>query len=78
MLLTSLDDQGYECEDKWTFLRKGEELGLPVTPSLTASELVIKHTNEEGGMGIFFYKNVRAGGDWIVQERLHNGIERKY
>lgn len=32
----------------------------------------MKHKNEEGGMGIHFYRNAVHGGDWIVQERLQN------
>ncbi|KAL3803695.1 hypothetical protein HJC23_003749 [Cyclotella cryptica] len=29
--------------------------------------------NEEGGMGIHFYKNATVDGDWIIQERISNG-----
>ena len=50
-------------------------LGVPVSPFLDTSQakdLVIKHRNEEGGMGIFFYKNATEGGNWIIQERIHN------
>lgn len=31
-----------------------------------------KNTHIEGGLGIFFYKNATAGGDWIIQKRLRN------
>jgi len=63
---------GYEMENKWTFLEEGDKRGVPVSPFLTTSGIVVKHKNEEGGMGIHFYKNATAGGDWIIQERIHN------
>lgn len=66
---------GYAYEDKWTFLKKGDELGIPVSPFLKMPQLVIKDTNEEGGMGIYFYKNAIHGGQWIIQERLENSEE---
>jgi hypothetical protein len=62
----------YSMENKWTFLETGERLGIPVSPFLTCPGLVVKHRNEEGGMGIFFYKNATVGGDWILQERIDN------
>jgi hypothetical protein len=63
---------GYTMENKWEFLVEGEKRGVPISPYLKTPALVIKHRNEEGGMGIFFYKNAIDGGDWILQERLHN------
>lgn len=64
---------GYEMENKWTFLDEGDKRGVPVSPYLKSpSGIVVKHRNEEGGMGIFFYKNATDGGDWIIQERLLN------
>jgi hypothetical protein len=63
---------GYAMENKWLFLQKGMELGVPVSPCLSIPSLVVKHRNEEGGMGIFFYKNATVGGDWIIQEKIHN------
>uniref|UniRef100_A0A7S1UG28 Alpha-L-glutamate ligase-related protein ATP-grasp domain-containing protein n=1 Tax=Phaeomonas parva TaxID=124430 RepID=A0A7S1UG28_9STRA len=65
--------EGYRFENKWDFLRDGAALDVPVSPFLDMSDLVIKDRNEEGGMGIFFYKNATEGGDWIIQRRLHNG-----
>lgn len=62
----------YEMENKWTFLQQGVARGVPVSPFLSAPALVIKHKNEEGGMGIYFYKNAVHGGDWIIQERIQN------
>jgi hypothetical protein len=53
-------------------LKEGAELGLPVSPFLDMSDLVIKDRNEEGGMGIHFFKNATAGGEWVIQRRLHN------
>ena len=66
---------GYAMEDKWTFLKKGYEIGIPVSPFLKMPQLVIKDTNEEGGMGIYFYRNAIHGGQWIIQERLENSEE---
>jgi hypothetical protein len=63
---------GYAMENKWLFLQKGVELGVPVSPCLSLPSIVVKHRNEEGGMGIFFYKNATVGGDWIIQEKIHN------
>lgn len=64
---------GYSLEDKWTFLLKGKELEVPISPFYdNIPSLVCKNKNIEGGMGIFFYKNACNGGDWILQERLEN------
>jgi hypothetical protein len=63
---------GYEMENKWSFLEKGDKVGVPVSPYLKTPGLVIKHRNEEGGMGIYFYKNATDGGDWIIQETIAN------
>lgn len=65
----------YAMENKWAFLQRGDELQIPVSPFLKEPKaLVIKHKNEEGGMGIYFYENAAASttGNWIVQERLYN------
>jgi hypothetical protein len=64
--------EGYEMENKWTFLEQGAELGVPISPFLKTPGIVVKHRNEEGGMGIHFYKNATDGGDWIIQERISN------
>jgi len=65
--------KGYKMENKWEFLERGRELGIPISPYLdSVKDLVIKHRNEEGGMGIYFYKNATIGGDWIIQERIEN------
>jgi len=34
--------------------------------------MVVKHRNEEGGLGFYRYKNVTQGGNWIIQPALHN------
>ena len=65
--------RGYEMENKWTFLEEGNKIGVPVSPYLDTPAIVVKHRNEEGGMGIYFYKNATDGGDWIIQERIQNG-----
>lgn len=63
----------YDMEDKWTFLTKGKELNVPVSPFIDdIDHLVCKNKNIEGGMGIFFYHNASHGGDWILQKRLTN------
>ena len=62
----------YEMENKWTFLEKGAKRMVPVSPFLKTPGIVVKHRNEEGGMGIFFYKNAVVGGDWIIQETISN------
>lgn len=62
----------YSMENKWTFLQYANNHNVPVSPYLNYSEYVIKHKNEEGGLGIYFYKNAVYGGDWIIQERIYN------
>lgn len=64
--------EGYSMENKWTFLEKGDKEGVPVSPYLRTPGIVVKHRNEEGGMGIYFYKNATDGGDWIIQETIAN------
>jgi len=64
--------KGYDMENKWTFLKEGKELGVPISPYLDEPAIVVKHRNEEGGMGIHFYKNATDGGDWIIQKRIQN------
>lgn len=63
---------GYGQEDKWTFLRDGKSKGVPISPFLDIPAVVVKDKNEEGGMGLYFFKNATDGGDWIIQERLDN------
>ncbi|GAX20392.1 hypothetical protein FisN_9Hh110 [Fistulifera solaris] len=70
-LLHDMPDD-YDMENKWTFLQEGVARGVPVSPFLSSPAIVVKHRNEEGGMGIFFYKNALEGGDWIIQERIQN------
>jgi len=63
---------GYEMENKWTFLREGRDKDVPVSPFLDTPAIVVKHKNEEGGLGIHFYRNATDGGDWIIQKRIQN------
>jgi hypothetical protein len=63
----------FALEDKWKFLTRAEEKGVPVTPFITTPGIVCKHRNEEGGLGYCAFTNAAAGGDWIIQERLSNG-----
>jgi len=72
----------YKYENKWDFLElalqqsklpPGGTRSFKVTPVITdVPELVCKHKNIEGGMGIHMFKNAVHGGDWILQERLSN------
>jgi hypothetical protein len=65
--------EGYKMEDKWTFLTEAENEGVPISPCMKVGEICVKDRNEEGGMGIYFFKNAcRPGGDWIIQEKLDN------
>lgn len=66
------ESQHYGAENKWEFLKWGEERGVKVTPFLKEAKIVCKHKNEEGGLGIAFFKNASAGGDWIIQAVLTN------
>jgi hypothetical protein len=47
---------GYKQEDKWTFLKDGHAMGVPVSPFLELQSIVCKNKNIEGGMGIHFFK----------------------
>jgi hypothetical protein len=76
----------YAVENKWIFLQRGDQLHVPISPYMkTPKAIVVKHKNEEGGMGIYFYNNAaynnnnnnnnddsNTNGDWIIQERLYN------
>ncbi|TMW67335.1 hypothetical protein Poli38472_012451 [Pythium oligandrum] len=64
---------GYIMENKWDFLVECEKQNIAISPYMkTPGSLVIKDRNEEGGMGIFMFKNAYDGGDWIIQEKLEN------
>lgn len=69
-------DEGYAMENKWHFLRQAKDQNVPVTPWLeTPAEIVVKDKNEEGGMGIHFFKNAAGetgGGQWIIQPKMYN------
>lgn len=63
----------YKMEDKWTFLTKGKELSIPISPYLDNVEAIVcKNKLIEGGMGIHFFANAAFDGDWIIQEKLKN------
>lgn len=62
----------YAMENKWLFIEKGRRLNVAVSPVLETPALCIKHKNEEGGMGIHFFRNALEGGDWILQEVMAN------
>ena len=62
----------YDMENKWAFIEKGRSKGVAVSPVLETPALCIKHKNEEGGMGIHFFRNALEGGDWILQEVMAN------
>lgn len=63
---------GFGMEDKFDFLVAADKAGVPVSPFLKCGGIVVKDRNEEGGMGIRFYRNAAAGGEWIIQETLCN------
>jgi hypothetical protein len=74
----------YRYENKWDFLelalqqseKASSAANFKVTPIITkVAEMVCKHKNIEGGMGIHMFKNAVHGGDWILQERLYNCAE---
>ena len=66
-------EEGYDLENKWIFLQKCMEKQVPISPVLTELKgLCIKHKNEEGGLGIHFFKSATDGGDWIIQEVMRN------
>ncbi|GMH50059.1 hypothetical protein TrLO_g5079 [Triparma laevis f. longispina] len=65
-------DKGYDMENKWEFILKCEEENIPISPTMEVPGICIKHKNEEGGLGIHFYKSARAGGDWIIQKVIKN------
>lgn len=62
----------YGMENKWALLEKGRRMGVAVSPILETPRLCVKHRNEEGGLGIHFYRNALDGGDWIIQEVMQN------
>ena len=64
--------QGYRMEDKWTFLKEAATAEIPVSPWIENESIVVKNTNEEGGLGIHFFRNATAGGPWIIQDALYN------
>ena len=68
-------DGGYALEDKLTFLQACAREGVAVSPWLKTPKLVVKHRNEEGGLGMHTFTNADAGGDWIVQAWLRNAPE---
>jgi hypothetical protein len=68
------NDIGYQMEDKWTFIKESLDNGTPVSPIMEIPSIVCKDRNEEGGMGIHFFKNVVEGGDWIIQKALKNSL----
>ena len=67
------NEAGYAMEDKLTFLEAAEAAGVAASPWLKLpAKLIVKHRNEEGGLGIAVYSNACVGGDWIIQECLDN------
>ena len=62
----------YDMEDKLEFLECAERNGIAVTPWMKTKKLIVKHRNEEGGLGFHAFENCTSGGDWIIQEALEN------
>jgi hypothetical protein len=77
---TPVVQKEYNYENKWDFLelalketKSTQKQSFKVTPIIShVQEMVCKHKNIEGGMGIHMFKNAVHGGDWILQERLYN------
>ena len=66
-------DRGYDMEDKWKFLQTAEANGIAVSPTMKMPRIIVKHRNEEGGLGLHAFKNAAVNdGDWIIQEHLEN------
>lgn len=65
-------EAGYDMENKWAFTERCDALGIPISPSLNVDAICVKHKNEEGGLGIHFFKNALKGGDWLIQPKLDN------
>ena len=53
-------DNGYALEDKLTFLQACEREGIAVSPWLRHPRLIVKHRNEEGGLGLMKFDNART------------------
>ena len=68
-------DDGYALEDKLAFLQACEREGVAVTPWLRQPRVVVKHRNEEGGLGFATFSNAVCGGEWILQKALDNAPE---
>ena len=68
-------EDGYEMEDKLTFLEACDAAGIASSPWLRMPKIVCKHRNEEGGLGYAVFTNATAGGDWIIQKSLDNAPE---
>jgi hypothetical protein len=62
----------YEMEDKLKFLECAERNEIAVTPWMKTKKLIVKHRNEEGGLGFHAFDNCTNGGNWIIQEALDN------
>lgn len=69
---TATEDPGYAYEDKWKFLKDAKAAGVPVSPWIDIRKMVVKHRNEEGGLGFHCFNNAVTGGDWILQPSLSN------
>lgn len=73
MTALATKSKDFELEDKWIFIQRCQEKGIPVTPVMDQPvTLVAKDVLEEGGMGIHVLRNVKHGGQWILQEKLDN------
>jgi hypothetical protein len=62
----------YGMEDKLEFLECAERNDIAVTPWMKTKKLIVKHRNEEGGLGFHAFDNCTSGGNWIIQEALDN------
>ena len=63
----------YELEDKHLFLETAKKKSVPVSPCLDLPGVILKHCNEEGGLGFARYFSPSGGGEWLIQPILKNG-----
>jgi len=48
-----------------------------VTPWYDHKSIIVKHINEEGGLGVLKFDNAQNEGDWIIQPTLTNSKQIK-
>ena len=61
----------FQLDNLIQLYQKATDIGLATSKLIPQGEIVIKHKNIEGGMGIHFFKNILShpSGDWIIKEQ---------